>query len=311
VISTHNLNTAFAAVYAARDKDGPNSDIWTLSLQWNTIRQYLQTTLLAGHYTLSPAKVYHIEHDYLTRWSAQDAVVLKAISLILAPLVANFVGMKCHHLKDHGGVKGAVTQVQAVLKGYSFVVKSDVRQYYESMDHEQVLIHCKMFIKDKRILSLIAQYLNHCEILNGEHRLVDRGISKGCPLSPLMGAIILKSLDASIPKEAFYARYMDDWVILLRTRGQTRRVVKKMHHIMAQLGFDLAPDKTFIGRISKGFDFLGYHFNIQGIIGIATSAIQKFTNNIDMLYEQGASASRIYLYATRWLRSFSGLHITG
>ena len=190
-------------------------------------------------------------------------------------------------------------------------MKSDVRQYYESMDHEQVLTHCRMFIKDKRILSLIAQYLNHCEIFNGDHRLIERGITKGCSLSPLMGAIILKSLDTSISKENFYARYMDDWVILVKTRGQLRRVVKKMHRIMAQLHFNLAPDKTFIGRISKGFDFLGYRFNAQGIIGIALTAINKFLNNMAALYEQGASAARIQLYAKRWASSFSGIPLPG
>ncbi len=35
------------------------------------------------------------------------------------------------------------------------------------------------------------------------------------------------------------------------------------------------PDKTFIGRIERGFDFLGYHFGPDGL-GVARATIEKF-----------------------------------
>ena len=44
-----------------------------------------------------------------------------------------------------------------------------------------------------------------------------------------MGALILKSLDTSLSTDGAYVRYMDDWVILTKTRNQLRGVVKKMH----------------------------------------------------------------------------------
>lgn len=276
-------------------------------MHWEQLRRQLQQDLLAGDYLLSPTRSYYIAKKYLSRWDAQDAVVLKALSLVLAPQVADFMGIPIYHLSGHGGVKGAVAQVKNALPHYTFALKSDVRQFYESMDHALVRTHCEQFIHDKRILSLITQYLNRCEVLNGQHRLIGRGIPKGCSLSPLVGAILLKSLDACIPKDAFYARYMDDWVILVKTRCQLRRMVKKMHDTMRALKFALATDKTFIGRISKGFDFLGYRFNHQGVCGIAHTAIDKFLNNIAMLYEQGASESRILLYAKRWRSAFSEL----
>src|SRR5260221_687747 len=100
---------------------------------------------------------------------------------------------------------------------------------------------------------------------------------------------MLKSLDDIIPSTAFYARYMDDWVILVKTRRQLREVVKMMHSVLRELKFRLAPDKTFIGRISKGFDFLGYQFNTDGICGIAMKAIYKFLTHMALLYEQGAT----------------------
>jgi len=55
----------------------------------------------------------------------------------------------------------------------------------------------------------------------------------------------------------FYARFMDDWVILVPTRWKLRRIVRVVNGILAKLKVKQYPDKTFIARIAKGFDFLG------------------------------------------------------
>ncbi len=300
VVSTENLDNAFKAVYPRRQKNGPNSCIWSLSLRWPEVRDEMRIRLLAGNYELSPVSVYRSDQGYLSCWGSYDAVILKALSLVLAPLVSDSVGTRCYHLRGHGGIKGAMTKLRSNTAQYQYAIKSDVHQFYDSMNHKLVLTHCKTLIKDKRIIHLIAQYLNRCEVLDGDHRLIEYGIPKGCPLSPLMGALMLKSLDACVPDNAFYARYMDDWVILVKTRAQCRRLVKKMHQVMHRLKFKLALDKTFIGPIKKGFDFLGYRFNHRGLIGLAKKTIRNFIERVAELYEQGASDERIRLYVGRW-----------
>ena len=53
----------------------------------------------------------------------------------------------------------------------------------------------------------------------GEYVSVTQGISLGCPLSPWMGALYLKPLDDLMERlDLPYFRYMDDWVILAKTR---------------------------------------------------------------------------------------------
>ena len=68
---------------------------------------------------------------------------------------------------------------------------------------------------------------------------------------------------------------------------------------LADLKVEKHPDKTFIGRISPGFDFLGYSFSPSGL-GIATRTIQNFRERITRLYERGADDVRIGEYARRW-----------
>jgi hypothetical protein len=61
------------------------------------------------------------------------------------------------------------------------------------------------------------------------------------------------------------------------------------------------PDKTFIGRIAKGFDFLGYSFEPKGL-SIAPQTLANFLERITQLYEQGATVRRIGQYVRNWWR---------
>ncbi len=63
------------------------------------------------------------------------------------------------------------------------------------------------------------------------------------------------------------------------------------------------PNKTFIGRIKRGFDFLGYHFGPQGLV-LAENTIAAFVERALRLYEQDrkepCSPSRFGVYVRRW-----------
>ncbi len=65
------------------------------------------------------------------------------------------------------------------------------------------------------------------------------------------------------------------------------------------------PDKTLIGKVERGFDFLGYHFGIGGI-SIAKKTIDNFLSRMIRLYEQkpgeASASSRLGLYVQRWIR---------
>ncbi len=65
------------------------------------------------------------------------------------------------------------------------------------------------------------------------------------------------------------------------------------------------PDKTFIGRIEKGFDFLGYHLGSGGL-GVAKATIEKFIKRASRLYEQKrigkVAPDALGMYIRRWMR---------
>jgi len=95
---------------------------------------------------------------------------------------------------------------------------------------------------------------------------------------------------------------MDDWVVLAPTRWKLRKVIRVVNETLAELKVEQHPDKTLIGRVSHGFDFLGYRFGSEGLIGVARPTIERFVERATRLYEQGADVDRIGEYVRRWLR---------
>ncbi len=51
--------------------------------------------------------------------------------------------------------------------------------------------------------------------------------------------------------------------------------VKAVNAVLRLLRLEKHPDKTFIGKIERGFDFLGYHFSGEGL-RMAKATIQRF-----------------------------------
>ena len=140
----------------------------------------------------------------------------------------------------------------------------------------------------------------------GEFIDITQGISLGCPLSPLIGALFLKPLDDRMAElGCFYVRYMDDWVILAPTRWKLRKAIKATNQVMSELRVIKHPDKTFIGRVARGFDFLGYWFSPAGL-GIARKTVERMVENMRRLYEQGAPDEHIEAYFQRWYRWVKG-----
>ena len=146
----------------------------------------------------------------------------------------------------------------ASLAANRFVLKTDVKSTYAAIDHHLLLDRLAAHIGEKAVLNLIGQYLRRTAERGGTFWSYDRGISLGCPLSPLIGAFFLDDLDRRMERSGlFYVRFMDDVLVLSPTRWKLRRAVSAVNQVLGALRLEKHPDKTFIGRIERGFDLTG------------------------------------------------------
>lgn len=281
-----------------------NADVWELRSRWQHIKPTIQANLLSGTYRFDPmARVTKANGETIHIWSARDALVLKALTIVLAPHLP--IAKSCTHVKGNGGAKAAIRAVRDELPNYAFVMRTDVKGYYEHIGHHRMLALLADHIKDRSILNLLCQAMRRTVTWGGLYRDCEKGISRGCPLSPLLGAFFLHKLDAAMDKPGlFYVRFMDDILVLAPTRWKLKHAVKTVNQHLDNLNLAKHPDKTFIGRIEKGFDFLGYHFDRTGL-RVATATLQRFLDKAARLYEQEhrdpQGPAVLGRYVRRWL----------
>ena len=76
-----------------------------------------------------------------------------------------------------------------------------------------------------------------------------------------------------------------------------------------ELKLEQHTDKTLIGRIERGFDFLGYHFDPEGL-SVAKKTVDNFLSRAIRLYEQepgeAIASARLGVYVQRWVRWVRG-----
>ncbi len=142
------------------------------------------------------------------------------------------------------------------------------------------------------------------ELRCAEDQLVIRAIAQvlnpvfQASLSPLFGAIYLVPLDKLGTSHGFYRHYMDDWIVMSSKKQPSRAVVKETYTVLQALKLRVHPDKTFIGKGEKGFDFLGFHCCPTGM-RVPEAALSRRDEKLARL--QGSSKKRIGQYLARWL----------
>lgn len=208
----------------------------------------------------------------------------------------------CVHLKGHGGVKGALRHIMRHQSRHRYVARFDVARYYESIDHEVLLEILQRRGASAASKAVVADYLRlpdwHC---------TGRGMTAGGSLSPLLAAVMLLPLDEAMNQlwrryGLVYVRYMDDFVLMAPTRHTLRRAIKKVHAVMDELGLSLHATKRYIGKLSNGFDFLGYQVVPGRRLRTSAEGRRRFAEKFRRLYEQGADYGRLWRYAERWCR---------
>jgi retron-type reverse transcriptase len=135
-----------------------------------------------------------------------------------------------------------------------YVLQADIAKYFPSIHHDTMMDILARTIRDKDVLWL-------CCMVIKRSGFDYRGIPVGALTSQLFANIYLDQLDHYIKDDLgvkFYARYMDDFVIISNDKQQLRDLLGRIEQFLQdRLHLDLNP-KTDIFPVSRGIDFCGY-----------------------------------------------------
>jgi hypothetical protein len=71
---------------------------------------------------------------------------------------------------------------------------------------------------------------------------------------------------------------------LTKSKTALRKVIKRTHKVIEDLKLKLHPLKTYIGKISHGFNFLGYYMDDQKILP-SQETIRRFHERAVVIYD--------------------------
>ena len=133
VASDEAIEQAFLWICLKRKEHSHNNDVWNLRRNWQTVKPDLQKQLLDGTYQFSPQQEIRFKNETIELWAsldALDALVLKAVTLVLTQHLKPHISNRCVHVKGNDDSKEAVRQITGHIKENSFVFRCDVKGYY-------------------------------------------------------------------------------------------------------------------------------------------------------------------------------------
>jgi RNA-directed DNA polymerase len=152
-----------------------------------------------------------------------------------------------------------------------FVVEIDLASFFDTVRQRKRMKLIKRRITDRRILGLIARFLN-AGVLNQEGNLQvsDLGTPQGSIMSPVLANVFLHwvidawFIENYASSSAVVIRYADDAIFAFRTEDEAEAFRKALSARLEAFGLKLNEEKSGLIRFGKHqenvFHFLGFTF---------------------------------------------------
>ena len=182
-----------------------------------------------------------------------------------------------------------------------YVLKCDIRKYFDTINHEVLINILRKKIDDKDFIDLIKKVLDN---FNTEKGI---GMPLGNYTSQFFANVYLNELDYFVKyklKAKYYIRYVDDFVILHRSKKRLEYFMKQIKEFLPSLKIELHPEKSSILPLRNGITFLGYRiFYYHRLLKVRN--IRHFKNrlkeNIELFNEGKITSEQLNCRIQGWL----------
>jgi len=187
-------------------------------------------------------------------------------------------GRNCHQ-----AIKKVIEEVQ--IHKVNFVVEADIRSFFDTLNHDKLIMFLEHDIADRKFIGIIRQQLKAGIMEDGKYLNSEVGTRQGSCASAILANVYLHYVldlwfDMAVRKgrfrgEAYLTRYADDFVACFQYKDDAEKFYLSLGQRMEKFNLALAPEKTRIlefGRFAatnrngrgegkpETFNFLGFTF---------------------------------------------------
>jgi RNA-directed DNA polymerase len=206
----------------------------------------------------------------------KDRIVQMAMLLILEPIFEADFHECSYGFRPGKSAHQALDAIRAHLEGgQRAVYDADLKSYFDTIPHDQLLKAVRMRVTDGSVLALIRSWLKAPIVEKDRQgrttfRRSKQGSPQGGVISPLLANIYLHWFEHLFQRSegpgtwanARLVRYADDFVILARHQGERLRTwVEQTLEDRFQLTVNREKTRVVrLGPAGASFSFLGYSF---------------------------------------------------
>jgi group II intron reverse transcriptase/maturase len=274
---------------AAAGVDGSTAEQYAERLEDNL--SALRERLRSCTYRAPPVRRVHIpkgsgsETRPIGVPTFEDKVAQRAVAMVLEAVYEQDFHAFSYGFRPGRSAHQALDELRQTAMDVhgGWVVEVDIRKYFDTIAHAELMAVLRRRIRDGVLLRLIGKWLHAGVMERGRLHYPEAGTPQGGVISPLLANIFLhevvdewfvKDVLPRLRGRAGLVRYADDMVFVFELEHDARRVLEVLSKRFGKYGLTLHPDKTRLvdfrrpprtppqggngGAGPGSFDFLGF-----------------------------------------------------
>ena len=188
-----------------------------------------------------------------------------------------------------------------------YVLKCDIHEYFDSIDHRVLKTGLRRVVKDPDIYGLLERIIDSYEKTSG------KGLPMGNQTSQWFALYYMDGLDR-VAKERcrmkYYTRYMDDCILLCRDKWYLKECLAAMKQYAEEELLLEFNQKTQLTTIKNGVDYLGFRFYLTDtgkvIRRLRTDSKRRWKRRLKKIKRQYREDEITLEEITRCIASYKG-----
>jgi len=214
------------------------------------------------------------------RSTVADRIIQRTVARKLRLSFDRFLAPGCWGYRPGRSTEQAIVEVRSCIRaGAHWAFKTDVENFFPSVDRAILYAQLRATIPDQDLCDFLMKMISPVLLSRKSSVFQVAGLPQGNGITPFLANFYLHGLDIALA-ELKYFRYVDDILVLGRTRQEVLQAQHRIQELLGQLHLQLNNQKTYVRDLYRqSVTYLGYEIR-GGNLYPPEKAITRFKQEL-------------------------------